>query len=413
MIHTDGWLMVILCMVIVGGCQGGPGSRPDNPPPDEPASMARDQGKGQTQEAEATHGEEHGHQAGAGDVGHSAEAGDQGREAGSASRDAYPQPSLDPRETHLANIRQLTFGGENAEAYFSFDGKRLSFQARTKEMGCDRIFTMSLDGSDVKPISSGEGASTCAYYTRDGEWIVYASTHLGGATCPPKPDMSEGYIWALYESYDIFKKNLITGEIVQLTATPGYDAEATISPDGQTIIFTSVRDGDIDLYTMDLDGKNVHRLTDAPGYDGGAFFSHDGRKIVWRASRPEGKVLKDFKSLLGRGLVRPSKLEIYVANSDGTNVKQLTENSKANFAPYFTPDDSGVLFASNMADPAGRIFDIFRVDLQGSKPERITYSKSFDGFPMFSPDGKSLAFSSNRNSLVRGETNVFMADWVE
>lgn len=332
-------------------------------------------------------------------------------QAAAPSSEASPAALL-PEETHLANLRQLTFAGENAEAYFSFDGKRVSFQSKRDGAKCDRIYSMNIDGSDVQTVSSGMGATTCAYYLPDGKSILYGSTHLGGNDCPPPPDMSQGYIWALYDTYDIFKQDLATGSLTRLTDAPGYDAEATISPDGKTIIFTSVRDGDIELYTMDVDGKNVKRLTHTPGYDGGAFFSHDSKKIVWRASRPEGAELEEFQSLLKKGLVRPSKLEIYVSDADGKNVVQLTSNGKANFAPYFLPDDSGVLFVSNMDDPKGRNFDIYQVGLDGKGLKRITHNPSFDGFPMFSRDGKKLIFASNRGGKTRGDTNLFIADWV-
>lgn len=330
---------------------------------------------------------------------------------GATSAETAPA-ALFPEEVHLRNLRQLTFGGENAEAYFSFDGKRLAFQSSRGGAPCDRIYTMAVDGSDVQQVSSGEGVTTCSYYFPDGKSVLYASTHLGGPECPPKPDMRQGYIWALYETYDIFVKHLASGKVTRLTDTPGYDAEATISPDGKTVVFTSVRDGDIELYTMDLEGKNVKRITHTPGYDGGAFFSHDSKKLVWRASRPQGAELEEFRALLKEGKVRPSKLEIFVADVDGSNVKQLTSNGAANFAPYFLPDDSGVLFVSNVGDPKGRDFDIYKVGLDGQGPTRVTFNPSFDGFPMFSPDGKTLVFASNRGGKERGETNVFLADWV-
>ncbi|MFM7203143.1 MAG: hypothetical protein ACKO6N_20335 [Myxococcota bacterium] len=321
--------------------------------------------------------------------------------------------ALLPEEVQLRNLRQLTFGGENAEAYFSFDGKRLAFQSSRGGAPCDRIYTMAIDGSDVQQVSSGEGVTTCSYYMPDGQSVLYASTHLGGPECPPKPDMRQGYIWALYDTYDVFVKNLKSGEVKRLTDTPGYDAEATISPDGKKIVFTSVRDGDIELYTMDINGQNLKRITHTPGYDGGAFFSHDSKKLVWRASRPQGAELEEYKTLLKDAKVRPSKLEIYVADADGSNVKQVTFNGAANFAPYFLPDDSGVLFVSNVGDPRGRDFDIYKVGLDGKPPTRITFNPSFDGFPMFSPDGKKLVFASNRGGKERGETNVFIADWVQ
>lgn len=328
------------------------------------------------------------------------------------SAETYPPPKLDPREKHLANLRQLTFGGENAEAYFSFDGRRLVFQSTRDGRACDQIYVMDVTGARQRMVSTGLGRTTCAYFLRDGKHIIYASTHLAQRECPPRPDFSRGYVWALYPTYDIFKADLAGKRLVRLTDTPGYDAEATVSPDGKRIVFTSDRSGDLELYVMDTDGKNVRQLTHAPGYDGGAFFSHDGKKIVWRAGRPEGRELEEYRALLKEHLVRPSRLDIYVMDADGSNIRRLTDNGKANFAPFFTPDDRKVIFASNMDDPRGRNFDLYLINLDGTGLERVTYDETFDGFPMFSPDGKKLVFASNRNGRAPGETNIFIADWI-
>lgn len=332
-----------------------------------------------------------------------------------------PQPAgtavsraSDPRERHLSNLRQLTDGGENAEAYFSFDGQRLIFQSTRPPFGCDRIMTMDVSGGSPRQLSTGRGRTTCAYYFPDGRTFLYASTHLGGDACPPPPDMSQGYVWALYPSYDIFTATLDDLTPRRLTATPGYDAEATISPRGDRIVFTSVRDGDIDLYTMKLDGSDVRRITTTLGYDGGAFFSPDGTKLVWRASRPApGAEADAYKALLAQGLVRPSKLEIYVANADGSDARAITDSGAANFAPFFHPSGGKVIFCSNAADPAKRNFDLYLVNLDGSGLERVTYFEEFDGFPMWAPDGRTFVFCSNRFNSAPHETNVFVADWVD
>lgn len=318
-----------------------------------------------------------------------------------------------PGETHLRNIRQLTFGGENAEAYFSFDGKQLTFQTTRDGVACDQIFTMNIDGANLRHVSQGGGRTTCSYFTPKGDGIVYASTHLGGTACPPVPDFSRGYVWPIYHSYDIFRVKPDGSGLMRLTDTPGYDAEATIGPDGR-IIFTSVRDGDMELYVMDADGKNVKRITNRPGPDGGAFFSRDGKMIVWRGKvLSDQKELDDYKALLKEGLWRPSNLEIMVANADGTNVRSVTKLPGASFAPFFTPDGKRILFSSNHLDPRGRNFDLFLVNIDGTGIERVTFNESFDGFPMFSPDGKSLVFASNRNAAKEGDTNIFIADWVD
>ncbi len=319
----------------------------------------------------------------------------------------------DPAETHFGELVQLTDGGENAEAYWSSAGNQLIFQAHTGE-GCDQIYTMGVDRPLPEPrlVSTGQGATTCAYFMPGDQQIIYSSTHLGGESCPPKPDHSKGYVWPLYPSFDIFKANADGSGVEQLTTQPGYDAEATVCHKDGSIIFTSSRDGDLELYRMDSSVQNVQRLTNTPGYDGGAFFNADCSKIVWRASRPEGKDLEDYQQLLSEGLVRPTKLELYVANADGSDARQITYLNAAAFAPFFTPTSDRVLFSTNAGDPSGREFDIWAVNVDGTALERITKTPGFDGFPMFSPDGKLLAFSSNRASRPGTfDTNVFVTEW--
>ncbi len=319
-----------------------------------------------------------------------------------------------PQEKHLRNIRQLTFGGENAEAYFSADGKKLIFQSTREGVECDQIFEMNIDGTGVRMLSTGKGRTTCAYFTPNGRRIVYSSTHLADPKCPPKPDYSRGYVWALYPGYDIFSAAPDGSRIRRLTTAPGYDAEATISPDGRKIVFTSLRSGDLDIYTMDADGRNVKRLTEALGYDGGPFFSYDSKWIVYRAYHPKDeKEIADYKALLKENLIRPTKLDIWVMKADGTEKRRVTDNGKANFAPFFFPDGKRIIFSSNMDDPRGRNFDLYRVNTDGTGLERVTFNETFDGFPMFTPDGKKIVFASNRNSKTQGETNIFIADWVE
>jgi len=340
------------------------------------------------------------------------------RTAGPASEPVLSQALAG--ESHLSELRQLTFEGENAEAYFSFEGDKASLQRKAPDMGCDRIYTLPLFAggeplarSALTQVSSGRGATTCSHFFPGGQELLYASTHLVGEACPSKPDMSHGYVWALYDSYDIFKARADGSELTRLTETKGYDAEGTVCGRDGSIVFTSVRDGDIDLYRMDKDGKNVRRLTNTEGYDGGAFFNADCSKIVWRASRPRaGAELETYRTLLKQGLVKPTKLELYVANADGSEAHQVTYLNAASFAPFWFPGRDRIIFSSNYGDPKGREFDLWAVDADGQHLERVTHAPGFDGFPMFSPDGQWLLFSSNRATAPgKSDTNLFLARW--
>jgi Tol biopolymer transport system component len=318
----------------------------------------------------------------------------------------------DSGETHLANVRQLTFGGQNAEAYWSADGRRIIWQATADSGGCDQQYIMNADGTGRRLVSTGRGKTTCGYFINGDRQVIFSSTHASDSACPPPPDLSQGYVWKL-DDFDIYVADADGSRLRRLTSTPGYDAEATLSSDGRTIVFTSVRDGDLDIYTMRTDGSGIRRLTTEPGYDGGPFFSHDDRLIVYRAWHPESQPeLEQYRALLARNLVRPSRMEIWVMNADGSGRRRVTSLGGANFAPYFTPDDRRIIFSSNHANPRGRNFDLYLVNLNGSGLEQVTTHPEFDGFPMFSPDGRKLLWASNRNGRVRGETNIFVADWI-
>jgi TolB protein len=315
-------------------------------------------------------------------------------------------------EKFLANVRQLTFGGQNAEAYWSSDGRQLIFQSDGGELPCDQIFTMNADGSNRRRVSNGEGKTTCSYFFPSGDRILYGSTFRASPACPPKPDRSHGYVWAL-DDYDIYTAKPDGSDIRPLFSSPAYDAEATISPDGKTIVFTSARDGDLEIYSMAADGSNVKRLTHAPGYDGGPFFSDDGKKIVYRADHPDApEDLARYRENLARGTYAPRALEIRVMNADGSGDHAVTANGKANFAPYFLPGNREIIFSSNLADEKGRDFDLYLIREDGTGLTRVTYSPDFDGFPMFTRDGKRLVFASNRNGQKPHETNIFVADWI-
>jgi Tol biopolymer transport system component len=313
-------------------------------------------------------------------------------------------------------VRQVTFGGENAEAYFSFDGAQVIFQSTRDPHKCDQIFTMNADGSNVKLFSTGQGRTTCAFFTPDGSRVIYASTHLGSPDCPPVPDRSLGYVWPIYRSFDIFSARRDGTDMKRLTTTDGYDAEGTISPDGRKIVFTSARDGDLELYDMNLDGTQQRRLTNELGYDGGAFHSQDSQWIVYRGFTPTAPAdVARYKDLFSKNVVMPAIMEIRIMRADGSQKKQLTSNGKANFAPYFHPNGRQIIFASNVNNPNPRSpnFDLFLINRDGTGLQQITFDEGFDGFPMFSRDGRKIIWASNRKAAKEGETNVFVADWVE
>ena len=331
-------------------------------------------------------------------------------------RAAAPPVMVQPEtgETHLANIRQITFGGNNAESYFSRSGKQLIFQRQPEvNAGCDQQYIINVDGSGLRRVSNGLGRTTCGYFYDNDRRIFYSSTFKNSPDCPPPPDRSHGYVWPLGH-LEIYTSRTDGSDLRQLTDNGAYNAESTLSPDGRTIIFTSTRDGDIELYTMNVDGSNVRRLTNRVGYDGGAFFSPDGSKIIWRAGYPATAAdSADYLSLLSQRLVRPSRVELWVADADGRNPRQITHLGGANFAPFFHPDGQRVIFSSNYENPRSRNFDLYLIGLDGSGLKKITAHPDFDGFPVFSPDGRKLVWASNRNPEKEGETNLFIADWVE
>lgn len=312
----------------------------------------------------------------------------------------------------VSNLRQITSGGQNAEAYWSPEGKKLVFQSTRDGAQCDQIYVMDADGQNLKRVSSGAGATTCGYFLPDGKHVLYASTHEGGTACPPRPDRSKGYMWAVPPVYDIYVASL-DGKIVRkLTQAPGYDAEATVNWARKSIVFTSKASGDLDLWSMKLDGQEKKRLTSTPGYDGGAFLSRDGKKVVWRAHHPQaGPDLARYQDLLGQSLTAPMKMELFVANSDGSAAKQITNFGCASFAPQFTPDGKRIIFASNKNKCDSREFELFLIDVDGGNVEQVTNFGGFTSFPDFSPDGKQIVFTSSHGAKSPYEFNIFVADW--
>ncbi|MCF6347298.1 MAG: hypothetical protein L3J20_03250 [Flavobacteriaceae bacterium] len=324
-----------------------------------------------------------------------------------------------PEEKYFKSLRQVTFRGDNAEAYWSFDDKQLVFQSNNKKwnVSCDQMFLMNADETfdSIAPpmISTGKGRTTCAYFLPDNKHIIYASTHLGADECPETPLRKEGkYIWPIYDTYDIFVADLKGNIVKQLTNEKGYDAEPTVSPKGDKIVFTSTRSGDLELYTMNIDGSDVKQITFELGYDGGAFFSPDGTKIIFRSSRPKTeKEIKEYKDLLAEGLVQPTEMELYICNADGSDLRQLTHLGNANWSPFFHPSGKKILFSSNFEAERGFPFNLYLIDIDGKNLERVTHGETFDAFPVFSNDGKKLIFSSNRNNGGGHDTNLFIAEW--
>ena len=339
------------------------------------------------------------------------------------SKDIKKSNTHDPKEKHLQNIKQLTFGGDNAEAYFSFDDTRLVFQLKNPDIGidCDQIYVTDWENDNMEKklppmVSTGLGRTTCSYFMPGDTTVIYASTHLGDDNCPKEPEKREdgAYVWPIYSDFDIFVADLKGNIIKQLTDAPGYDAEATISPQGDKIVFTSDRTGDLELYTMNIDGSNIKQVTFGLGYDGGAFFSPDGTKLIFRSSRPESnEEIKVYKQLLSEGLVKPTKMELFICNVDGSDLKQITNLGNANWAPFFHPSGNKVIFSSNHKSEKGFPFNLFMINIDGTDLEQITFDGVFDAFPMFSYDGKKLVFSSNRNNGGTRATNLFIADWKE
>ena len=329
--------------------------------------------------------------------------------------EATPSPAVAAdmaagEEQFFTGLRQITFGGENAEAYWSANGQHITFQSTRDGRTCDQQYVMRADGSAVQKVSVG-GKTTCGYFYDGDRRIFFASTHAADTACPPRPDPSAGYVWPL-DPYDIYTASPDGSDLRRLTDYGTYTAEGILSPDGQTIVFTALKDGDLDIYTMNIDGSNVRRLTTTHGYDGGPWCSPDGTRIVYRAHHPADAVERaQYDSLLARRLVRPSKVELWVMNADGSDQRQITRLGGANFGPSWTPDGQRIVFSSNHKTPRSGNFDLYVVNLDGTGLEQITFDETFDGFPMFSPDGKQLLWASNRHARAEGETNLFIADW--
>jgi len=315
-------------------------------------------------------------------------------------------------EDHLTKIKQLTREGENKKASFAPNNEKIIFQAMRDNLRCDAIYSMKRDGSEINLLSSGKGIAVSAKIAPDNESIIYSSTHKVDYQCPQRPEFSLDYVWSLYRDYDVFVSDSFGGSTKRLTRTEDYDGNASYSPTGNRVVFTSNRSGDLELYLMNSDGSNVKQLTKAVGYDGDAVFSPDGKYIVWRASRPKGNDLDEYRYQLSQGLLRAGKFELFLLKLGSKRAVRLTNNGATNFSPSFDPQSSKVIFSSNMSQDDGLNYDLYTVDIKTRKLERITYYSGFDGYPVFSSDGKKLLFTSSRNFRYKAETNIFTVDWV-
>ena len=326
-----------------------------------------------------------------------------------------PESLIFPGEKHFANMKQLTFEGEYAEAYFNSDGTKLIYQGHIGADNCDQIYIMDLETGESKMVSTGDGVTTCSYFKYPcDDKIVYASTHAATPDCLKKTTGGHSVAYRIHSEYDVFLANPDGSDLTPLTDSWGYDAECAFSPDGTSIVWTSLASGDLELWKMNSDGSHKIRLTDEIGYDGGPFFSSDNRKICYRAYHPTSSdEMAEYKDLIKKDMVKSYPLQLWVMNADGTGKMQVTDNGKTNFCPFFAPGDDRLIFATNYMSESPMDFNLWIVDLDGSNLERLSYSKTFDGFPMFSPDGKKLAFISGRNQKAPRDFNIFICDWVE
>ena len=274
---------------------------------------------------------------------------------------------------------------------------------------------MNADGSEQRLVSTGKGRTTCGYFLKDNKHIVYASTHEAAEACPAPPDRSKGYVWAVFPSYDIFLAD-DDGKIEKkLTDAPGYDAEATVNFKTGKIVYTSMACGDLELWTMKPDGGGKKQLTRREGYDGGAFYSRDGKRMVWRATDPANpKVMERYKDLLKENLTEPMKMEMFIGDAGGGNVKQLTNFGCASFAPTFTPDGKRIIFASNKHNCDGRKFELLHDQPGRHRARAGDQLRRLHLVPRVLA-GRQEACVCQRleGAKSRYEFNIFVADWVD
>jgi Tol biopolymer transport system component len=306
-------------------------------------------------------------------------------------------------EGHLTEVHQLTFGGENGATRWSWRGDQVALQARADARACAHLSRVTLtDPPGRFPLGEGESPS---FLPGDRD-LVYAAS----PSCARHPYRAEGL--ALDAGLDVFRAKADGSSPTRLTASPGYDAEPSVCGKTGAIVFTSMREGDLDLYRMDADGGHVERLTATTGYDGGAVFDADCAHIAWHAWHPKGKALDEYRKQLAENLIRPTTLELWIANADGTDARQVTYLDARSWAPSWYPSEARLLFASTFGGESARDVDLWAIDLDGTNLERVTTAPGVDDAPAFSPDGKSIAFTSTRaTELGKTDTNVFVARW--
>jgi len=325
---------------------------------------------------------------------------------------------IEDRKMSIENVKQLSFQGDNGEAYFNSDDSKVIFQSKRNNNNCDKLYIVDINGNNLTEFVANDGAFTCAYFSLDDRYIFFSSTMHLGSECPEiyKDPNPRKYIWPLRD-YEIFRYD--NGAVKQLTNYSGYNAETTTHPFEEKVIFTSLRDGDINLFEMDYNGENVKQITSEYGYDGGAFYSPNGENIVWRAWYPTSdEEISMWKNNLAKKFIESVPLDIYVAKNDGSEKQRLTSNGATNWAPSWHPDGKHIVFSSNMDDwredynAYGSNFELYMINIATKTLTRLTNNDTFDSFSVFSKNGKKIVFSSNRDAENPRNTNIFIADIV-
>jgi len=331
---------------------------------------------------------------------------------------------IEKGEAHFKHLWQVTSGGENTRPRWSPDGDQIAYQFSNLALGieCDLVRVQDLDTGRLDRVSSGNGVSNVGGYLKGGRQVIFASTHAIQSDCPAPPDQALGHVRSLDPAYDLYVVDLDSHDSRVVVDDAGHDAQASVSPGGDRIVFCSLRSGDAELWSCDSNGGELRQLTRSPGHEADPQWSADGSRIVFAATDfdplREDAHLGKYRDQLARWSAAPGSMKIEVMAADGAERRTVTAPGKANWDPCFTPDGQRIVFVSNHHGEGQHptSYDLFLVDLDGSNLERVTYfdegiGRQFDGFPSFSADGRYLAFSSNRGAGQIGETNVFVAEW--